>query len=185
MATSQPAVSAADLAGLLSEPDRLRVVAALALGATTLAEVAERTDLDVRAATRALNRLQSGGLVSTAGRALVLNTDLFKAAARASAQERGGDEPATGDPGTDAVLRAFVTDGRVRQIPAAWGKRRKLLEHIVMIFEPGVRYPEPEVNAMLRAWHPDYAALRRYLVDEELLSREAGEYWRSGGPVVV
>jgi hypothetical protein len=27
--------------------------------------------------------------------------------------------------------------------------------------------------------------LRRYLVDEGLLSREAGVYWRSGGTVVV
>jgi len=44
-----------------------------------------------------------------------------------------------------------------------------------------VRYPERQVNAMLRAWYPDYAALRRYLVDEHLLAREAGEYWRAGG----
>ena len=31
--------------------------------------------------------------------------------------------------------------------------------------------------------HPDYAALRRYLVDEEFLSRSHGEYWRTGGTV--
>jgi hypothetical protein len=34
---------------------------------------------------------------------------------------------------------------------------------------------------MLRKWHDDTAALRRYLVDEGLLDREAGEYWRAGG----
>jgi hypothetical protein len=33
------------------------------------------------------------------------------------------------------------------------------------------------------ALHPDYAALRRYLVDEELMDRAGGEYWRIGGPV--
>jgi hypothetical protein len=27
----------------------------------------------------------------------------------------------------------------------------------------------------------DTAALRRYLVDEDLLARERGEYWRAGG----
>ncbi|MEV0203527.1 DUF2087 domain-containing protein [Nonomuraea sp. NPDC050691] len=37
----------------------------------------------------------------------------------------------------------------------------------------------------LRAFHDDYAALRRYLVDEGLLSREDNVYWRSGGPVDV
>ena len=51
--------------------------------------------------------------------------------------------------------------------------------------EPGVRYPEREVNALLAVWHPDVAALRRYLVDEGLLTREAGVYWRSGGWVDV
>ncbi len=38
---------------------------------------------------------------------------------------------------------------------------------------------------MLAVWHPDVAALRRYLVDEGLLTREAGVYWRSGGTVEV
>ena len=33
--------------------------------------------------------------------------------------------------------------------------------------------------------YPDYASLRRYLVDEGLLSRERGLYWRTGGPVEV
>ena len=37
-------------------------------------------------------------------------------------------------------------------------------------------------HAVLRAWHPDHAALRRYLVDELLLARDAGIYWRIGGP---
>jgi hypothetical protein len=36
----------------------------------------------------------------------------------------------------------------------------------------------------LGALHADYAALRRYLVDEEFLSRSGGLYWRSGGTVL-
>ncbi len=39
------------------------------------------------------------------------------------------------------------------------------------------------MNAVLRTFFDDYAALRRYLVDEGLLSRKDGEYWRSGGTV--
>jgi hypothetical protein len=38
---------------------------------------------------------------------------------------------------------------------------------------------------MLRVFHPDYAALRRYLVEEGLMSRERNIYWRTGGPVDV
>lgn len=39
------------------------------------------------------------------------------------------------------------------------------------------------VRAPLRAFHPDHAALRRYLVEDDFLSRESGSYWRSGGTV--
>lgn len=33
--------------------------------------------------------------------------------------------------------------------------------------------------------HDDFAALRRYLVDEGFLARRDGYYWRSGGTVHV
>jgi hypothetical protein len=89
------------------------------------------------------------------------------------------------DPAVDKVLRAFVVDDRLRSIPRPGRKRRIVLEYLAAAFEPGVRYSEARVNAVLRAWHDDVAALRRYLVDEGLLSRDAGEYWRSGGWVDV
>jgi hypothetical protein len=85
----------------------------------------------------------------------------------------------------DAVLQTFITDGRLTSIPVPRAKRRIVLEHLVRVFEPGLRYPEREVNALLAVWHPDTAALRRYLVDEGMLSRDAGVYWRSGGTVEV
>ncbi len=160
-------MNAAELAGLLSEPERLRVVAALALGATTVAEVVARADLDLRTMTRALRRLETGGLVSTVDGLLVLRGDVIKEAARSAVPPQATGEPPTGDRAMDSVLRRFVIDGRLVSIPASHGKRRKILEHIVMAFEPGVRYPERDVNAMLPAWHPDYATLRRYLVDEQ------------------
>ena len=82
------------------------------------------------------------------------------------------------------MLRAFLdADGRLHTIPTKRTKRLVVLDHLAQSFEPGRRYPEPEVNAALERFHPDYAALRRYLVDEQFLSREDGVYWRSGGTV--
>ncbi len=53
-------------------------------------------------------------------------------------------------------------------------------------FEPGRRYSELAVNEILKSVYDDHATLRRYLVDEELLSRTpGGTYWRSGGTVPV
>lgn len=82
------------------------------------------------------------------------------------------------------MLRAFLDDaGRLRSIPARRGKRQVVLAHLAQVFEPGVRYPEREVGVLLRAFHPDHAALRRHLVDEGLLARADAVYWRCGGPV--
>ncbi len=83
----------------------------------------------------------------------------------------------------DPRLRVFVRNGRIETIPARRSRRRLLLDTVAQAFEPGVRYPERRVTLFLGALHPDYATLRRCLVDEEFLSRSGGEYWRSGGTV--
>jgi hypothetical protein len=83
----------------------------------------------------------------------------------------------------DARLSAFLRDGRLEVMPAKRSRRLLLLEEIAQAFEPGVRYPERAVNQVLGSLFSDYAALRRYLVDEDFLARADGEYWRSGGQV--
>jgi hypothetical protein len=175
-------VNAEILIGLLAEPRRMRAFAAVVLGATTVREVADRSGLSVREAAEALRRLADGGLVP-AGEPYETYVDVLKESARESAASRPSPEALDPDAARAAVLRAFVVDGRLVSIPAAHRKRRIVLEHIAVVFEPGLKYPEREVDAVLRAWHPDHAALRRYLVDEMLLARDAGVYWRTGEPV--
>lgn len=83
---------------------------------------------------------------------------------------------------TDPVhLKAFVRDGRIVTIPSKHAKRQLLLDWLAQDFEPGRRYTEQMVNLVIGQRHPDTAALRRYLVDDGFMSREAGVYWRSGG----
>jgi hypothetical protein len=171
------------LCGLLAEPDRLRTYAAVVLGAQTPSAVAAQTGLPARAVVAALSRLQHGGVISAVEGRLVANVTVFKDAVREYSPETATEEPLDPDRQRAAVLRAFIVDGRLVQVPAARGKRRVVLEHIAACFEPGVRYPERAVDSVLRAWHPDYASLRRYLVDEDLMTRENGVYWRTGGYV--
>ena len=86
----------------------------------------------------------------------------------------------------ERVLRGFLTtDGRLHTIPSKHAKLLVVLDHLAQCFEPGRRYPEPEVNAILERFHPDYAALRRYLVENLFLTRENAVYWRSGGTFEV
>lgn len=84
----------------------------------------------------------------------------------------------------DARLRGYLRDGKIEAMPAKQSRRRQLLAEVAQAFEPGIRYPERRVNDVLGAMFPDYAALRRYLVDEDFLDRANGEYWRIGGPVL-
>jgi hypothetical protein len=83
------------------------------------------------------------------------------------------------------VLATFVKEGRIVTMPTRRSKRLVVLDHVAQSFEPGRTYPEPEVNEVLRTYHEDVAALRRYLVDEGFLTRDAGTYWRTGGTVPV
>jgi hypothetical protein len=86
------------------------------------------------------------------------------------------------DPHDERVLRNFITeDGQLHTIPTKRSKRLVVLDHIAQSFEPGRTYPESEVNAIIERFHPDYAALRRYLVEDEFLTRQDAVYWRSGG----
>ncbi len=86
----------------------------------------------------------------------------------------------------DKVLRSFFRGDVLMSMPRPGRKRRIVLEHIVQRFEPGKRYDEVDVNLVLRqVWPRDVAAVRRYLIDERLLDRADGKYWRIGGPVEV
>ena len=83
---------------------------------------------------------------------------------------------------TDPTLARFLTpDGRLHTIPSKHAKLLVVLDHLAQSFEPGRVYPESTVNEVLQRFHPDHAALRRYLVENQFLTRESGQYWRSGG----
>ena len=80
------------------------------------------------------------------------------------------------------VLGKFLgADGRLHTIPSKHGKLLVVLDFLAQHFEPGVKYPEGSVNEILGEFHPDYAALRRYLVENGFLDRADNHYWRSGG----
>jgi hypothetical protein len=78
------------------------------------------------------------------------------------------------------VLRAFIRDDRLVSIPARAKKRAVVLRYLLeRCFVEDRSYPEKEVNQRLAVFHPDVAALRRYLVDDGLVTREAGSYRRA------
>jgi hypothetical protein len=80
----------------------------------------------------------------------------------------------------DKVIRAFIRDDRLVSIPARDKKRRVILRFLLdRCFVEDRAYPEKEVNQRLASFHPDVAALRRYLVETGLMTRQAGDYRRA------
>jgi hypothetical protein len=175
-------VTSEDIVGLLADETRLRVTAVIVLDPATTEEVSERAGLPARRTIEALSRLEAGGLahLGPEGR-WTFNLDKVRDTAR-NARPRSQLSAATP---SEAVWQTFVRDDRLTQIPAARSKRLVVLDRLAAEFEPGRRYPEAEVNDLLRRWHDDVAALRRYLVDEGFLGRDHGDYWRTGGTVEV
>lgn len=173
------------LLGHLADESRLRVFAAVLLGARATHEVARTADVAESETLRLLARLEAAGLVGRDGERWVAHPERLREAVAASAPVADVVDHGVTDREAATVLRVFMPDGRLTQIPISRAKRLVVLDHVSRVFEPGVRYPEREVDALLKAFHPDYAALRRYLVDEAFLARERGIYWRVGGSVDV
>ncbi|WP_453983858.1 DUF2087 domain-containing protein [Brevibacterium casei] len=123
--------------------------------AALLAENAERTESVDRAqnSVPAVDAVQSGNTDPTADATL----ERFKA----------------------KVRRTFVNDGTLTAIPT---KRRALVVLLLDIretLEPQRIYTKKELNDHLGGFHPDFARLRRELIDYGYLERNAhtGEYW--------
>lgn len=81
------------------------------------------------------------------------------------ASQQGKREVATG---VDRFLRA----GRIDHFPASATDRRALLEWVLDQVAPSDEVlTERELNERLLAYSDDFALLRRYLVDNDLLKR--------------
>ena len=77
--------------------------------------------------------------------------------------------------------RRFFDGDRLVVIPRRRAARLAVLDRLAAEFEPGRRYGEATVSHILSRFHPDYCALRRYLVEEGFMERRHGVYWRAGG----
>lgn len=158
--------SCRDLVGALAQNDRRAAYAALALGATTVAEVAERTGLRPPAAAAALRKLVDVKIASfdSEKHTYALLDDTFRLAVQAEVKVAGR----AGGDGAGSYFRR----GRLTSIPGDKDVRSRVLDVVKDSFEPGVSYPEAKVNAICGEWFDDWVTLRRALVDEGMLRRD-------------
>lgn len=177
----------------LAERSRVRIVGLLAGGRwLAVEELAAALNLTPGTVVHHLNRLRQADLVESRSRPPYVEYSLRvgRLAQIGGALDRlereaalAGDAPAElGMPEWAGrreakVLHAFLDDGRLTAIPAQHAKRMVLLRYLAeTVFEADREYPEKEVNQLLALRHADVASLRRYLVDEGFMSRDASVY---------
>ncbi len=165
----------------LADAERLKIAGLISVEALSPDQVAERLGMKPVEVQQHLEQLTAAGLAHQEesryrldSLALEKLTHQLLAKSRPPAPEYEGDEFEV------KTLRAYLSpDGSLKAIPTQQKKLMVILNHLVKNFEPGVKYPENQVNQILRRFNEDTAALRRYMVDNKLLSREKGIYWRT------
>ncbi len=170
-----------DFLRLALDPVRLAVLGHAVSTSADADRIAHQTGFETRRVLEAISTLRMAGLLDDS---LRLDRDRLVAIAQAMpAAEPVADTVVEGPWSSEEieVLSRFFVGSRLKEIPAVASKRLVILERLVQEFEPGIRYDERDVNQILLVFHPDYAALRRYLVDHGLLTRADGVYWRTGG----
>ena len=161
----------------LADPARLAVAGVLSRGPRTASAIAQEAGLRTDAVRRHLSRLAKVGLVEVESDRRTyrfLPETLRHAAEEAGPARDPGLALGAVDDEEEAVLRQYFRGGRLTEIPVRRSKRLVVMQRLALEFEVGMRYPERQVNRILETFHPDYAALRRYLVDDGFLSREHG-----------
>ncbi len=174
----------------LADPNRLRVAGACADGPRTAAQLAADLGMPEPAARRHVARLVDAGLVDARpGGTYALRIDAVHAVGRRLGALEADDAPVSDLTGPDGgplpadeakVIRGFMRDDRLTTIPSQESKRRIVIRYLCdRVFTEDRPYPEKEVNQRLALFHPDVATLRRAMIDDGLLVREAGIYRRA------
>src|SRR5215207_764446 len=176
---------------MLLDADRLAVAGAMAARAMTVDELVAASGRDRRTVLAAIGDLRGIGLVAATDDRYSIDVDALRMAARDAAEVDVPMDPSIGFGMTDderQVLARMFAGRTLTDIPTGRAKRQVLLQRLALEFDVGRHYTEREVNQILFVFHPDWSALRRYLVDEGFLDRAHvdgdNRYWRSGGRVV-
>ncbi|SFU99023.1 metalloregulator ArsR/SmtB family transcription factor [Alicyclobacillus macrosporangiidus] len=168
---------------VLADESRLRILGILADHEASVDELSAYLGLKPPTVSHHLSRLRELGLVTMRAEGNVhfyrFQSDSLRQFSRLLQPERlASMARAEGNAWEQKVLRDFLIGDQLKEIPASRKKRLVILKWLADKFEWDVRYPESQVNEMLKRHHPDFATLRRELIGNKFMERDNGVYWR-------
>lgn len=168
----------------LANEQRIRLAALLIeQPSRTVAQIAEALGLKEREALENVAVLRELGVVTAkqvdSATAYSFDAKALYGLQKALLSRAGRPTPVddVADPETRRTLQ-YLFEGDQLTLPANPKKFQLVIEWLVTLFEPGVRYTEQQVNAVITRHNEDYATLRRAMIDAMLMKREHGIYWR-------
>lgn len=170
---------------VLGNESRLKILGLLANQERSVGELAALLELREPTVSHHLSTMKELGLVNVRAEGNTriywlevkflesMSKDILSQAQLAELAPAGGENR-----WEQKVLKTFIENGRITQLPARRKKQLVIMNWVVEHFEYDVRYPEAELNERLKQLNPDFASLRRYLIDHKLMARENNIYWR-------
>jgi hypothetical protein len=81
---------------------------------------------------------------------------------------------------TEKVNKSYFKEGRLKAFPVKEKKKLIVIRQFANLFEPGIKYTEPEINGKIKEMYEDYATIRRYLISYGFLNRtdDGRQYWK-------
>jgi biotin operon repressor len=169
----------------MADANRLKIVGLLAKEPMSVEQLAATLELSPSTTSHHLAKLAEVGLVSARPKSYY-NIYQFEAhtlekmAQRLLSQEILTLAPPENE-GEKILANFFQADGRLTKMPVAHKKKLAVLTHMLQSFEQGRRYPEKELNGILKRFNEDTASIRREMIGFKLMARENGVYWRIDG----
>ncbi|MBP9501618.1 MAG: metalloregulator ArsR/SmtB family transcription factor [Candidatus Promineofilum sp.] len=170
---------------VFSNESRLKLIGHLANGEKSVGELANLLGIKEPTVSHHLSEMKGIGLVDVRAKGTMriyrlnakalesMSKDIFAQPNLAALVKRSEmtDE--------ERVLRTWVKDGRIIDIPAQEKKKQVVIRWLADQIPADRRWTEREFSEWLMQFHEDYATLRRYLVDSDYMTREKGIYWRT------
>ncbi len=168
-----------------SNESRLRLIGHLANGERSVGELARLLNLKEPTVSHHLAELRELGLVDVRAegnlRIYQLNTRVLEAMGKDifARPNLAALVPRSDLSEDERILRTWVKDGRLLEIPAQEKKKQVVIRWLAGQIDPERRWTESAFSQWLAQFNEDYATLRRYLVEGGYMARENGIYWRT------
>ena len=171
----------------LADANRLKIVGLLAQGDLSVEQMAEILEISSSTVSHHLGRLSRTGLVSARAQSYYsiyhLNAERLESLSKEILAEDtlpAVTEHVNMDAYDQKVIRNYTNpDGTVKALPSQQKKLIAILRYVSRDLEPERKYSEKEISQILEKYYPDYAFLRRSLIEFNIMEREngGGAYW--------